>query len=71
MNENFKEVEIKDENIINENKVVEGNSINLKGMQNFIITLDKKIVELFFLILMVQVFYAKFHIKRKTMYLKF
>ena len=43
MNENFKEVEIKDENIINENKVVEGNSINLKGMQNFIITLDKKI----------------------------
>ena len=71
MNENFKEVEIKDENIINENKVVEGNSINLKGMQNFIITLDKKIVELFFLILMVQVFYAKFHIQRKTMYLKF
>ena len=43
MNENFNEVEIIDENIINENKVVEGNSINLKGMQNFIITLDKKI----------------------------
>lgn len=39
MNENFKEVEIKDENIINENKVVKGNSINLKGMQNFIIIL--------------------------------
>jgi small GTP-binding protein len=43
MNENFNEVDIIDENIINENKVVEGNSINLKGMQNFIITLDKKI----------------------------
>ena len=36
-------LKICDENIINENKINEGNSINLKKMQDFIVNLDKKI----------------------------
>ena len=71
MNENFNEVDIIDENIINENKVVEGNSINLKGMQILLLLWIKKFVELFFLIHMVLAFYAKFHIQMKMMYLKY
>lgn len=38
-------LKICDENIINENKINEGNSINLKKMQDFIVNLDKKYVE--------------------------
>ncbi len=40
--------EINDDNIINENKVVKGHSINLEGMKNFIKNLDKKICKIIF-----------------------
>ena len=43
MKENLEEEEIQDENIINQQKIEKGESVNLKGMQNFISNLDKKI----------------------------